>query len=101
MARSKKSSKKKSAKRPSIATRDWLEKVKIFRRRTYLIMMDLDYDATDAEIIQRYNHLKRQLYPNREGKDKEAFQRLQMAYDYLMKKDTNLAIKSRERMTNH
>ena len=33
------------------------------------------------------------LYPNCEGKDKEAFQRLQMAYDYLMKRDTKLAIK--------
>jgi hypothetical protein len=55
--------------------------------------MDLDFDATDAKIIKRYNHLKRQLYPNREGRDKEAFRRLQMAYNYLMKKSNKLVVK--------
>jgi molecular chaperone DnaJ len=60
----------------------------------YLVMLGLDFDATDAEIKQQYRKWARLLHPDREGGDKEAFQRLQEAYDYLLKKDVNMAASS-------
>ena len=95
------SRKKKSAKKASRKKAPWWrQSVPVrhldahdIKRARYLLTMGLDFDATDKEIAQQYRHLARIYHPDRGG-NKASFQQLQEAYDFLMKKDVNMAASS-------